>query len=107
MTKGLCQPSFYEEDERFQEDVSRKTSPKEVSSRKLADYLNHCTSKRIKIDADHVRQKHHSFKVNEKVEDLRRSGKPFYWVDLPRLHKLKRIFEAEKDPESPEGKLAF
>ena len=45
--------------------------------------------------------------MNEKVEDLRRSGKPFYWVDLPRLQKLKRIFEAEKDPESPEGKKAF
>ena len=103
MTKGLCQPSFYEEDERFQEDVSRKTSPKEVMSRKLVDY----TTKMIKVDADHVRQKHHSFKVNEKVEDLRRSGKPFYWVDLPRLQKLKRIFEAEKDPESPEGKKAF
>ena len=103
MTKGLCQPSFYEEDERFQEDVSRKTSPKEVMSRKLVDY----TTKMRKEDADHIRQKQHSFKVNEKVEDLRRSGKPFYWVDLPRLQKLKRIFEAEKDPESPEGKKAF
>ena len=51
MTKGLCQPSFYEEDERFQEDVSRKTSPKEVMSRKLVDY----TTKMIKVDADHVR----------------------------------------------------
>ena len=27
MTKGLCSPSFYEEDERFQEDVNRKVSP--------------------------------------------------------------------------------
>ena len=45
--------------------------------------------------------------MNEKVEGLRRSGKPFYWVDLPRLQELKRIFEAEKDPESPEGKKAF
>ena len=72
-------------------------------SRKLVDY----TTKMIKVDADHVRQKTHSYKVNEKVENLRRSGKPFYWVDLPRLQKLKGIFEAEKDPESPEGKKAL
>ena len=45
--------------------------------------------------------------MNDKVEDLRKSGKPFYWVDLPRLQKLKHIFESEKDPESPEGKKAF
>ena len=44
MTKGLCQPSFYEEDERFQEDVNRKVSPKEVMSRKLVNY----TTKMIK-----------------------------------------------------------
>ena len=55
MTKGLCQPSFYEEDERFQEDVSRKTSPKEVMSRKLVIPKRDFTSEMRVEEADRIR----------------------------------------------------
>ena len=111
MTKGLCPPQFYEDDERFQEDVSRKQSPKEANCRKVSDYIQNKTKRVIRIDAENAMKKEHIVNVSQKVEDLRRSGKPFYWVDIPRLNKLKQIYEAEKNPDSPdlspEGKKAF
>ena len=37
--------------------------------------------------------------VNEKIDSLRKSGKPFYWVDHERLRKLKKLCDSERFQE--------
>lgn len=37
------------------------------------------------------------YQLNINLEDLRRSGKPFYWVAHEKLQKLKRFCEGQKD----------
>lgn len=35
--------------------------------------------------------------VDHRLQDLKRSGKPFFWVDHDRLRKLKSLCEQYKD----------
>ena len=46
-------------------------------------------TKLIKSDLNVVKLKAQKRILNESMEDLKKSGKPFYWVDHERLRKLK------------------
>lgn len=35
--------------------------------------------------------------LDEKIESLKKTGKPFYWTDSDKLRKLKRLCESQKD----------
>lgn len=48
-------------------------------------------------ELEQVKRMADKFKLNESLDELRRSGKPFYWVDHQRLKKLKQLVDEQTD----------
>ena len=53
-------------------------------------------------DRSDLKQKTQMFKAQESLEELRYSGKPFFWVDYERLKKLKKVAESQQDQATRE-----
>lgn len=51
----------------------------------------------IEQERDALKKKFLTALLDENIESLRKSGKPFYWTDSDRLRKLKRLCESQKD----------
>ena len=95
LNKGEYAPGFSEEQERYIEDINKRINrpkPQEQIKKKLMQVY-----KLNGIAFDAFKQKSHTKLVDESLKDLRRSGKPFYWVDHDRLKKLKKMCETYKD----------
>ena len=53
----------------------------------------------IDEDRNMILRKKHKYKMRQSLEELRCSGKPFYWIDHEKLRQLKQLCEQQKDPK--------
>ena len=92
LNRGEYPPEYVAEQERFMEDCSKRVKPKDQVLKTLLHMTN-----LIEEDRNMIKRKTHKYKVRQSLDELRRSGKPFYWVDHEKLQKLKLLCEQQKD----------
>ena len=92
LNRGEYPPEYAAQHDRFVEDVNNRTKPQEQVKKKLMNL-----TKLVKSDLNVFKIKAQKRMLNESMEDLRKSGKPFYWVDHERLRKLKQLCETYKE----------
>ena len=77
-------PEFMAEYERFASDVSKRVKPIDQVWKTIVHMTN-----LVQDDMKMINNKTNKYKVRKSLEELRCSGKPFYWVDHEKLRKLK------------------
>mgnify|MGYP000978738759 FL=1 len=81
--------------ERFLEDQRNSaTRQKDTIGKKLLKLTNLVAEERKVLTK--LSQK---YKLEKNLETMRRSGKPFFWVDIAKLRSLKTFCENQKDPD--------
>ena len=91
---GKYPPEYLADHERFAEDVSKRVKPVEQVWRNIVHMTN-----LIKKERKRITNNKYKYLMRKSFEELRCSGKPFYWVDHEKLRQLKLLCEQQKDPD--------
>lgn len=80
MNKGAYPPEFNQEQERYIEDVNKRTRSDDQFRKVMMKLIKLVAEERTCLDKQALK-----YKVSKTLDELRKSGKPFYWVDHKRL----------------------
>ena len=89
--KGIYPPEFGDEFDRFLEDID--------NTRELSKKKEKPGSRLIKLtrmvgrERQKLVHKFDKYNLNQNLETLGSSGKPFYWVEIEKLRKMKQFCE--------------
>lgn len=93
LNRGEYPAEYSAQRERFVEDCNNRVKPID----KVWKTIVHMTNL-VPEDRKMIKQNTNKFKLRQCLDDLKYSGKPFYWVDHEKLKQLKSVCEQQKDP---------